>query len=113
MKFQGRMTIRYPASTMVPATAAARGSSLTSGVSRDWPTIGGNRPDRRFGDGRCVPCRVGLQQAAVEAAGGIAVLHRPNSRLRAVVYPDLSHNRFHVDLDRRLGDVARARNHLV
>ena len=41
------------------------------------------------------------------------MLQRPNGRLRTICYPDLSQDRFHVGLDRRLGDVARARNHLI
>src|ERR1700680_4567143 len=45
--------------------------------------------------------------------GRMAVLQRPNSRLRPVRYLDLPQDRFHVDLDRRLGDVARARDHFI
>ena len=54
-----------------------------------------------------------IQQVATKSTGGIAIRHRPNSRLRAVVDPDLPQDRLHVDLDRGLGDVARAGDHLV
>ena len=76
-------------------------------------TLVGYRSDRRFGDGSGVPRRVRIQPAAIKSVGSIAILHRPNSRLRAVLYPDLPQNRLHVNLDRRLGDFARARNHLI
>src|SRR5258707_15808854 len=54
-----------------------------------------------------------MQPAALKSVGSIAVLHRPNSRLRAVVDPDLPQDRLHVDHDRGLGDIARARDHFV
>src|SRR5882757_3398732 len=99
---------------MGAARWTARGSSPhISGVFREWPTISSYRLDCRFGDGSSVPRRVRIQLTAIGSVGGIAVLHRPNSRLRAVVHADLPQNRLHVDLDRRLRDVARARNHLV
>ena len=41
------------------------------------------------------------------------MLKRPDSRLGAVRYLDLPQDRFHVDLDRRLGDVARSRDHFI
>lgn len=43
----------------------------------------------------------------------MAVLQRPNSRLRPVRYLYLAQDRFHMDLDRRLGDVARTRNDFI
>ena len=71
------------------------------------------RPDSRYGDGSGVPRRVGIQSAATRSIGSIAVLDRPNSRLRAVRHPYLPQNRLHMDLDRRLGDFAGMRDHLV
>jgi hypothetical protein len=35
------------------------------------------------------PRRVRIQPTAIGSAGSIAIRHRPNSLLRAVVYPDL------------------------
>src|SRR5258708_9356054 len=99
---------------MVVARWTARGSSPhISGVFREWPTISSYRPDCRFGNGSGVPRRVRIQPTAIGSVGGIAIRHRPNSRLRAVVDPDLPQDRFHVDLDRRLRAVARAPNYLM
>src|SRR4029077_19845439 len=88
-------------------------SPHVSGVFQEWPRTSGSRPDRRFGDGSGVSLRVRIQPAAIKSVGSIAVLHRPNSRLRAVVYPDLPQNRLHMNLVHSLGNSARARNPLI
>ena len=55
----------------------------------------------------------GVQWSLGKFVDRIAVLHGPNSRLRAVFQADLPHDRLNVSFDRCVRDVARARDHPI